>query len=190
MHHIDAECFEALKRNDNDARSKTYLHYRSFAFYVASRCSVPQDIAEDVVQMAFIKLYENAHKLESPTSVAQWLAITLRNLCFDEFRKRQRFSKTISKYKQQEETEKTQSHNAQEEVAFEGHLYEQAIQIVGASPGGQTLMDFYLKGMSTQEIANQNKEAIGTVTARLSRLRKKLKDTLLSTIKSQEELES
>ncbi|MEY2987707.1 MAG: hypothetical protein RJB13_1228 [Pseudomonadota bacterium] len=190
MQHIDYECFEALKRNENEARSKTYIHYRSFAFYVAKRCNVPTDTAEDVVQMAFIKLYENAYKLESPTSVAQWLAVTLRNLCFDEFRKRTRHSKSMTDYRQHEEMAQTQSQSIPDSALFEGQIYEQAIQIVGASSGGQTLKDFYLKGMSAQEIATQNKEAIGTVTARLSRLRKKLKDTLLSTIKSQQEMES
>lgn len=142
---------------------------------------------DDIIQNAFLKLFQHVNHLKEPESLAQWLAVTLRNLCFDEFRKDARDRRKMSDIVNSSQVDSQftmQSDN--EEQLFEGQLHEEAIRTMETTPGGETLRSFYLEGLSVQEIALKNKEAVGTVTARLSRARKKLRETLLKRIKKTE----
>lgn len=188
MEHISRSCFEALKKQDQEASKTAYLHYLPFARHVVHRCGVHDMRQDDIIQSGFLKLFQNIEKLEGPNSLAQWLAVTLRNLCFDEFRKETRARRQVIEMMDSTETD---SHlNAEvdaESQLFEGRLHAEAIHSLATTPGGDTLRSFYLEGLSVQEIALRNKEAVGTVTARLSRARKKLRETLLNKIRKSEE---
>lgn len=46
--------------------------------------------AEDIVQNTFAKLWKEKEKLQDGSNIKGWLFTTVRNACFDEFRKRTR----------------------------------------------------------------------------------------------------
>jgi RNA polymerase sigma factor (sigma-70 family) len=98
MEHISHTCFEALQKGEEQACSITFRHYQGFARHVAYRCGVDPVTADDVIQMAFLKLYAHSAKLDSPSSIAQWLAVSIRNLCLDEFRKNSRTQRKTGAY--------------------------------------------------------------------------------------------
>lgn len=135
---------------------------------------------EDIIQTGFLRLFQSVDQLTRPESIAQWLAVTLRNLCFDEFRKETRNQRKIAEFAQSNENNTDSDFQAtNESQLFEGQLYAETIRTLESTAGGDTLHAFYLEGLSVEEIAIRNKEAIGTVTARLSRVRKKLRNALL-----------
>jgi RNA polymerase sigma-70 factor (ECF subfamily) len=188
MEHISQDCFEALQRGDEQACNRTFRHYRGFALHVARRCGMDEQIAEDIVQVAFLRLSRHAPGLEKPNTIAQWLAVTIRNLCLDEFRKSIRSSRTLQNFVRHQETFQSESTEPSVDDKFDGRIYAETIRTLNNIPGGETLKAFYLEGHSVEEIAQKNQEAIGTVTARLSRMRKKLRDILLKKISQWEEV--
>lgn len=187
MEHISRDCFEALQRGDDQACATTFRHYQRFARHVARRCGVDEVNTDDVVQIAFLKLYQHASKLEAPGSIAQWLAVTIRNLCLDEYRKNTRSQRNVGAFAAQQNSLVVEESEPTDEDLLEGRIYAETIRTIEKTPGGETLKAFYLDGMSVEEIARQNREAVGTVTARLSRMRKKLRDILLKKISNWEE---
>ncbi|NBX18691.1 MAG: sigma-70 family RNA polymerase sigma factor [Proteobacteria bacterium] len=187
MEHISRTCFEALQKGEEQACSITFRHYQKFARHVALRCGVDPVTADDVIQMAFLRLYAHSAKLDGPSSIAQWLAVSIRNLCLDEFRKTSRMQRKSDAFAVHRTLMPDEPESPSEEDLFEGRLYAAAIREIDKSPDGQTLRAFYLEGKSIKEIATENREATGTVTARLSRMRKKLRDLLLKKISAWED---
>lgn len=183
MEHISQACFEALKQKENQACEQVYRHYYPFACHVTHRCGITDMMQDDIIQNAFLRLYEHSSQLQGPQVIAQWLAVTIRNLCFDEFRKTARAEKKSELYLVHQSVEQL-GHGAPSDTdLFEGRLYAETIKAIDQTSGGDTLRLFYLEGLSVEEIAKRNKEAVSTVTARLSRVRKKLRELLLKKIK-------
>lgn len=179
MEHISQTCFDAMRSGDSQACAEVYRHYFSFAVFVTHRCGVRDMNRDDILQNAFLRLYQSAGNLQGPHVVGQWLAVTIRNLCFDEFRRQQRMRKKSSELAAEHPLLEQQNFKPDDEELFEGQIYSEAIRALSSTSGGETLREFYLDGLSVQEIAARNREAVGTVTARLSRARKKLREVLL-----------
>lgn len=183
MEHVSQSCFDALRRGEPQACEDVFRHYQAFARHVTRRCGVSDMTQDDVIQNAFLKLYQHAAQLQNPQSIAQWLAVTIRNLCFDEFRRVKRASRVADQFSAHQTDLGSVDNSPSDGDLFEGQIYAEAIKEMDQASGGQTLREFYFEGLSVDEIAKRNKEAIGSVTARLSRVRKKLRAVLLKKIK-------
>jgi len=60
-------------------------HQREFEGFVRAR--VPDDVADDVLQVAALRAIEQAHTLDDPGRVVAWLYRIHRNLIVDSFRR-------------------------------------------------------------------------------------------------------
>ncbi len=74
---------EKLKNGDKDAFTRIFYIYNSRLSYFAKAYVIDEDIAANLVQDAFIQLWENKKKLNDNTSVAAYLYTITRNNCLN-----------------------------------------------------------------------------------------------------------
>ena len=121
--------------------------------------------AEDVVQTVFEKLMEKRPRFTSPEHEKAWLIRTAINLCLSDLRAQSRH--------RQEPLDENLAVSLGEET-FEGLSAVQALPV----PDRYAVYLYYYEGYAIKEIARMLGEPEGTVAARLSRARKKLKRLL------------
>ena len=74
---------EKLKNGNKDAFTRIFYIYNSRLSYFAKAYVIDEDIAANLVQDAFIQLWENKKKLNDNTSVAAYLYTITRNNCLN-----------------------------------------------------------------------------------------------------------
>jgi RNA polymerase sigma-70 factor (ECF subfamily) len=85
----DPELAAALAARDEDALAELYERYRVLAYTTALRIVRDPSSAEDVVQDAFLKLWNNAsHFAASRGSLRTWLTTAVRHRAIDRLRGR------------------------------------------------------------------------------------------------------
>jgi RNA polymerase sigma-70 factor (ECF subfamily) len=143
---------EIVKRNENKL-------YRTAIAILGSKTD-----AEDMVQDAFVKLFEKKPDFESPEHETAWLIRVTVNLCKNRLRSHwwQKTVPLLESYPAQ-----TDEHqNIMETVLVLPAKYRIVIHL------------FYYEGYSTREIAELTKQKESTVREQLTRARRMLKDIL------------
>lgn len=85
----DGELAAKLAAGDLDALDSLYSMYGTLAFSVAVRVLNDHELAEDVVQEAFLKVWTNASSFDaSRGSLRSWLLTAVRNRAIDQLRGR------------------------------------------------------------------------------------------------------
>lgn len=147
--------------------------YPELIKYAMSCCHDAQ-LAQDLVQEAFLRALQNAQSFEDLGSRQRraWLFRTLKNLFYDRCRR----------VEVERRHEQLLAHWGEEDAAFQGVELEHILTAL--SPEDRLLFyRHYVEGYTAAELAIQTGQAPGTVRSRLSRARK----LLLKSIKLQEE---
>lgn len=169
----EVQAFEKFKKGEEIAFRFFYDKHVGLVQYVGFTFGLGPSEKDDLVQEVFLKLFNNRAQLASPGQMAAWLAMTARNHLIDGKRK-------ASVAKAHAEGEKQDPDFGQMPVRPDGVLVTRLLQDVLVELRGETgyqdFCDFYLTGLTNQEIADRNREAIGTVTSRLVRMRKKFRE--------------
>jgi len=84
----DGDIVKAVLEGERESYGILIDRYRNLAYHVALHLLKDCDMADDAVQEAFIKGYENLDRLRIPSSFSSWLAGITRNVCRDMLRKR------------------------------------------------------------------------------------------------------
>lgn len=164
---IDLEIIAGLKRGDEKAFKSVFkMFYRRLCFFASG--IIESEAACDVVQDAFVKLWERKAKFDRLDSIKTFLYQFVKNTCINEYKHK------LVAYKYLESTydpidEINISHRIIEtEVAEE---IRRAIQTL--APGYRDVVYLsYFQGMSNQEIAEMLNVSINTVkTQKLRALR-------------------
>ena len=144
--------------------------------YVLSKFRFPVQELEDLTQEIFLRYFEvrNTIQHKNPRS---YLLTAARNIGIDQYRKQKR-NFTESQYALDEGMDygtlwiddpiRKQERNAVQEFMKE----------IRHDPEAETLVLFYDEDLSVKEIAKKLDESTGTITSRLSRLRKKYQKIL------------
>jgi len=74
---------EKLKDGDKNAFTRIFYIYNSRLSYFAKAYVIDEDIAANLVQDAFIQLWDNKKKLNDNTSIAAYLYTITRNNCLN-----------------------------------------------------------------------------------------------------------
>ena len=129
--------------------------------------------AEDMVQEAYLKLWERRDKLKQVSHVEAYCTSLLRNLCVDAFRKRH----FEEEERPPEELPLTDDDNAATVVEREDEA-NQLINLIGQLPEGQrTVMTLHdVEGCSYEEIEEATGFTAVNIRVMLSRARKKIRE--------------
>ncbi|MCD7840186.1 MAG: sigma-70 family RNA polymerase sigma factor [Erysipelotrichaceae bacterium] len=87
-----SELIEKVKQKDNDAFAQLYnMTYRR-AYIEAMSFMKNDDKAREILQLAYVKIYQNIDKVNDEKNLYKWINTVIANTCKDELRKRHEFS--------------------------------------------------------------------------------------------------
>ncbi|MGB8647189.1 MAG: sigma-70 family RNA polymerase sigma factor [Anaerolineae bacterium] len=169
---IDADSDQALLaqivKQKPEALSKLYDRYASRALGLAFRILKDRDLAEQVIQDAFWKVWQNAAKFE-PTrgSFSTWFFTIVRNLSIDQLRRR-RDEPSLDDDQQAPAIEAQMSApDVGEAVGRQLRSEEIRSALRGLPPAQQRVLEMaYFEGLTRREIADKLDEPLGTIHTR------------------------
>jgi RNA polymerase sigma-70 factor (ECF subfamily) len=85
---LDHGLMEAVGRRDGDAFARLVERHYAWALGFAERMLGARHEAEDLVQVAFMRVWQGAARWEPNARFSTWLYRVLYNLCMDRFRAR------------------------------------------------------------------------------------------------------
>lgn len=180
--HDDLSLIAAISLGDSRALEVLYDRYASVVYRMAARIVKSQELAEDIVQEVFWRVWRRSGSFERDRGrVAQWLFGIAHNLCIDELRRSR--SRPISVYEDVDHPLIQQLPDQHIDVAGAAWHGEQRRAIASAlaelpEAQRQAIEMAYFGGMSHQEIALRLDRPLGTIKTRVRLGLHKLKSVL------------
>jgi RNA polymerase sigma-70 factor, ECF subfamily len=185
----DEQLLERVGRGDAAALAALYDRYRSMAFALASRITSDPQLAEDVVQEAFLGVWRNAARYSaSRASVRTWTLAIVHHRAIDALRRR----RPVTELPDGEAPPPSLvMPDVWQEVA--GRLDRAAIgrALDSLSPAQREALELaYYGGLTQQEIASRTGTPLGTVKSRVRLALLALRELLTSSTPGAELLAS
>ncbi len=173
----DVILYNRIKQKDKAALELLYDKYERILYSFVYRLTSQSDLAEEVVQEVFIKIWRgNGVYHEEKGKFSSWLFTMARNTAIDLIRKRKSdpiFSDEVFDYIEDEQAKPDEEVEWQEErlrvQEAVSKLSEEQKQIINA---------VYFKGLTQQKIAEEHEIPLGTVKGRVRLALRKLKTYL------------
>lgn len=168
----------AIARGDPEALGALYDRYGGLAFGLAQRLLGDRELAEDVVQEAFLAVWRHAASFDAGRgSVRAWLLTSVRHRCIDVLRGPRRGLKL------EESVEAAVREAGSDEVWEEVARTLQAADIQRALDGlpdeqRNVVRLAFFGGLTHAQIAAQLQVPLGTVKGRMRLALEKLRETL------------
>ena len=90
----EAQMVNRMKNGDEEAFDYCYLHYQNLVYYEIYKIVKSHEVAEEVMQDTFLKMYQNINSFDGQYFTA-WLVRIAKNGAINEFNKNKK-EKTIS----------------------------------------------------------------------------------------------
>jgi RNA polymerase sigma-70 factor (ECF subfamily) len=177
----DSDLINRLQRADLDALGVLFERYRDRVYRTALMIVHDPAVAEDILQDCFLKVYANAHRIDTSRPLAPWLYRVTVNLSYTWLSrgKNRRLSldnvidRLVSPMKQ-----------APDQLTEQVELRQSVRKAIGSLSIDQRVVVvlYYLNGLSLQDIADILDLPIGTVKSRLYYARENLRGKLGSNL--------
>ncbi len=187
----DEEAISRARRGDHAAFRVLVERYQQRAYRLALRILHDEEMAQDAVQDAFLKVYSSLGRFEGRSRFYTWLYRVVLNLCLD-LRRRDRSSRHVEWA--EEHTPLSEGADPDSEEPMEGaapsphHVLERAElrQRMAAAieelpdAARRTLLLREVDGLSYEEIAQALEIPKGTVMSRLHYARRRMQKALIA----------
>lgn len=171
-----AELISRSSRGDLSAFGLLMDSHKRYAYAVAFRLLHNTENAEDVVQEAFIRVWNNLQAYRSEVKFTTWLYKIVINLCYDRMKMESRRRKWLGYFGGDREQDVAQSHDLVEDIE-NADLRRFILGEAKKLPPRQRLV-FLLRDVqdfSLQEIAEKTGMSIGTAKTNLCYARQKIR---------------
>ena len=174
-----AQLLRRIAARDKAALSDLYDQTSSAIYSMALRTLGNTHDAEEMVQETFVQIWERAGSFDPARgSALSWALVITRNRCVDWFRTHRRRARML-----QDVGEEVRAAAAEDKDATADLSTEELDHIRSAVRGlpadqRQAIELAFIGGLTHHEIAEQLKEPLGTVKARIRRGMLKLRDAL------------
>lgn len=171
----DKELIERVKTGDYGAFEELVRKHRKRAYSIARRIVNCHFDADDIVQEAFLQVYQHIQKFKGKSSFSTWLYRIVVNLSLNLLKSRSRREMMNLEDANEEIDEETPAHIVEKE-----ELKTLVKQAVNSLPHYQRIVVelHEFEGLSDKEIAEILNCSEGTVWSRLHRARERLKKML------------
>ena len=171
---IEQTIVELLAKADRKAVTLAYQHYGDAVYGMILRVIPEKEIAQEVLQDVFIKVWQNAQKYERKKGrLFTWLANIARNAAID---------RTRSKgFKKTQKTDSLENFVTNDVTSEEMDLRDSGLKKVidGLDEKYRTLIDLaYFQGYSQRELEKKLDIPLGTIKSRLRQAINQLRDIL------------
>jgi RNA polymerase sigma-70 factor (ECF subfamily) len=176
----DDELITGCRLGDRKAQRRVYELYYGKMKAVCLRYSRNVELAEDLVQDGFMKVFTSIERYDGKGSFEGWIRRIMVNLAIDQFRKQKHDFVLLGENQEiedflesaEEEDDNTPAYDFKPEVIMA------AMQKL--SPAYRTIFNLYVfENMSHKDIAEALNISIGTSKSNLAKARKNLKQLLL-----------
>ena len=151
--------------------------YSKAVYNIALNFFADKDIAADVTQDIFLKIYHNLEKFKEEKNFTAWLFTISRNYCIDYWRKNKKYL-----LNNQELDDKISAHNPtpEDNLIRQSEILELRKKIAQLEPELRVILILRdIQELSYQEIASKFSIPEGTVKSRINRARLKLAQSFI-----------
>ena len=171
----DTVLIEGCKRNESESFKKLFEKYAPKMKGVAFRYIADSDLAEDIIQDAFVKVFIKIKEFDTSGSFEGWLHRVVVNASIDQFHKLKKKNENISDLKYLT----AYDINSEEEETYEYSMDELVDSINRLPEGYKLVFNMYvMDNYSHKEIAAALNITEGTSKSQLSKAREYLKKIL------------
>ena len=170
------ELVEACQRGEREAFRALFEKHKDKVYSIALRYCGDADVAMDIAQETFLKLFSSIRGFRGDSSFESWLYRLVVNSCFDQKRRTRRMLPLIDEFL---EALQSPGESALDEVV-RAELGARVRSVVGSLPPEQRMVIVlrYTQGLSYDEIAGILGCSSGTIASRLNRVHKVLERRL------------
>lgn len=174
-----------MKKNVYNSMEDLYTDNRKFVFVVALDYTTDINLAEEIVQHTWLKVFENEKKFRNKEKgeVKNYLRIMVRNLSFDYYKKSKRELQGNAEFFYIQKTENDINGNNDREIE---ELLNLAMQTLCEEEYELIYLKYYCK-LKSKEIALIMNLNDGQIRMKLLRIREKLR-AKINTLDKQEEV--
>lgn len=164
---INTSLLSRCKKGDNVAFKTIYDNYKKAMFNISHRLLNNSDDANDVLQEAFIKAFQNITNFENESAFGSWLKRVVINRSIDVLRKQKENIISIEKVEIEDEIEEPK------EIKYDIESVRKCMQEL--PDGYRIVLTLYLfEDYSHKEISSMLKISEGTSKSQYNRAKKKL----------------
>lgn len=173
------ELIQLCRSNNRQAQQQLYQLYAQPMFNVCYRIVNRQEEAEDVLQEAFVKMFQQIDTYRQESSFGAWFKRIVVNSALNHLKKEKRTAENIENLKNE-----TQEVIFEEEVdsnlpSYSVNQIQDAMELL--SEGYRVVFSLYLfEDYSHKEIANELGITESTSKSQLNRAKKKMRELLLN----------
>ena len=171
----DHKFLEKLKQKDVLACKQLYLQYADAMYNICLRILQHQAEAEDALQEAFIKVFNNIQQYRNESSIGSWIKQIVTNTCLNVLKKRKILFNELDDNVELSETESDNNN----ETDFSIDDIKKAIEEL---PQGYRVVFnlFTFEDYSHKQIADMLEISESTAKTQLFKAKRKLKELLLA----------
>lgn len=174
---IDSELVQRCQKGERKAQYELYQHYKDRVFNIAYRMANNQQEAEDIAQMAFMRVFKNIDSFRGESAFSSWLYRLTVNVCINHFRKEKKEKELVVNELSEFQKANLSALKTKNESAKMRPFLEKAIRALPA--GYRMIFVLYdIEGYAHQEIAEIMNISEGTSKSQLHKARKELKQFL------------
>lgn len=171
----DMELMALIKQKHRPALEELYERYINLVYsFVYKFCNGDNEKTKEICQLIFLRLWTTKGSYDaSKGSFVNWLLTISRNICIDYFRKEETHLRFDGSFEDDRMLKVADLSNKIEEM-IESNYINEAKKCLTA-PQQRLLNLFYWKGYTLAEIAEIEREPIGTIKNRLHQALKQLR---------------
>ncbi|MBI1266142.1 MAG: sigma-70 family RNA polymerase sigma factor [Cryomorphaceae bacterium] len=168
------EVIEGCKRNSEKYQHELYKRYSRMLFAVSLRYTNSKFDAEDVLQEAFVKIFQNMHTYSQDKSFEGWIRRIVINTAITHYRRN-------LKHAYQDDVDNMFQLQHSDEPFSSEYTAEELMNAISTLPAGYKMVFnmYVVEGYKHQEIAEKLGIDINTSKSQLSRAKKFLQRELL-----------
>ncbi|MCX6557913.1 MAG: RNA polymerase sigma factor [Candidatus Aminicenantes bacterium] len=167
-----AETLLRCRNGDQEAWNMLINAYFKAVYNIALNFFADRDIAADVTQDIFLKMYNNLEKFKEEKNFTAWLFTISRNYCIDYWRKNKKY---LLNSQELDEKVSLPSPTPEDNVVRESEIRELRKKITQLEPELRVMLILRdIQDLSYREIAGKFSIPEGTVKSRINRARLKL----------------
>ena len=170
----DHKFLEKLKQKDVLACKQLYLQYADAMYNVSMRILQHQAEAEDALQEAFIKVFNNIEQYRNESSIGSWIKQIVTNTCLNALRKKKLVLNELDENIEVSENDD----ESESENDFSTEEIKEAIEQL---PQGYRVIFnlFMFENYAHKQIAEMLEISESTAKSQLFKAKRKLKEILL-----------
>jgi RNA polymerase sigma-70 factor, ECF subfamily len=177
----DRELMERLARGDREALTPLVERHQRRLYRIALGYLREREDALDVVQEAFVKVFQAASRWDGSADAGPWLSRVTVNLSIDRWRRNKRRGQTFSPLVEGDHLDVLADHRPAPDRGVEGRESGERLAVaLRALPERQRAVVVlrHYQELSLEEIATTLGMSLGTVKSSLHRALHRMRDTL------------